>query len=375
MSMQHLCFVRPGQLEWRETAAPRLLNNQQAIVRPFVVGRCDLDKGLVKGLLPMPEGAPIGHEIIGEITDIGDAVTSFSVGDVVVVPAQISCGSCRNCLRGFTGRCLSVLAALYASGETIITQSLTTWDHAERLLAEFGYPVRITQQQISVKGRQRLSANQSMDIPADFTLAFYFMVAASVIPGSDLTLRHVGVNESRCQALSVLKGMGADVELRNLREIAGEKVADICIGCAELSPFEITARQCLLTREEIPGLLVAAAFARSASRITGLSDFHQSDRERLEAAVAILTNLGVDFSFRDDDLYIKPGERKAVAAKIESCADPASLLASIVYAGVVGGTAELDDVSAICASYPGITDLAADTGINISLTNGQPAGG
>jgi threonine dehydrogenase-like Zn-dependent dehydrogenase len=112
-----LCFVSKGVLGWREAPEPLISNALQAIVRPIVVGRWDLDVAIVQGMIPLPAGEPIGHEIISEIVDLGDRVSGFSIGETVIVPAQISCGECRSCLRGFTGRCESVpLGALYGMG-------------------------------------------------------------------------------------------------------------------------------------------------------------------------------------------------------------------------------------------------------------------
>jgi len=115
--MQHVVFVAPGKLEWREAPDPILGGASEALVRPIVVGRCDLDVAYARGLMPMPAGAPIGHEIIGEVLDVGDAVSRFRPRDRVFVPAQISCGACVNCRRGLTGRCQAVpFAASYGMG-------------------------------------------------------------------------------------------------------------------------------------------------------------------------------------------------------------------------------------------------------------------
>lgn len=114
--MKHAVFVKPGLIEWRETPAPQLQGPREALVRPLVVGRCDLDVAYARGLLPMPSGAPIGHEIIGEVIEVGEDA-GVKPGDRVFVPAQISCGACRNCRRGLTGRCESVpFAASYGMG-------------------------------------------------------------------------------------------------------------------------------------------------------------------------------------------------------------------------------------------------------------------
>lgn len=112
--MKQLCFQSLNKMQWRELSDIKLNNDDQAIVRPTIMGRCDLDVGFVRGILPLQRGASVGHEIIGEIVEVGNNVKGFQPGDKVVVPAQISCGKCRNCIRGFTGRCLSVpFAASY----------------------------------------------------------------------------------------------------------------------------------------------------------------------------------------------------------------------------------------------------------------------
>lgn len=115
--MRQLTFVRPGLAEWREAREPQLEGPLEALVRPLVVGRCDLDVAYLTGLAPQREGVAIGHEMIGEVVDVGDGVRRFRPGDVVVVPAQINCGQCGACRRGSTGRCETVpFAASYGMG-------------------------------------------------------------------------------------------------------------------------------------------------------------------------------------------------------------------------------------------------------------------
>jgi threonine dehydrogenase-like Zn-dependent dehydrogenase len=106
--MRQLTFVAPGAVEWREVPDAALRSGIEALVRPLVLGRCDLDVGFVRGLAPMRPGEPIGHEMIGEVVAVGDLVRSVRPGQRVIVPAQINCGTCRDCRRGFTGRCQSV---------------------------------------------------------------------------------------------------------------------------------------------------------------------------------------------------------------------------------------------------------------------------
>jgi threonine dehydrogenase-like Zn-dependent dehydrogenase len=115
--MRRLIFVRPGQAEWQEAPEPRINATTQAIIEPLVIARCDLDVAFMQGIIPMKPGTAIGHETVARVREVGDGVTRFAPGDLVAVSSQISCGVCRNCLRGFTGRCESVpLGASFGMG-------------------------------------------------------------------------------------------------------------------------------------------------------------------------------------------------------------------------------------------------------------------
>jgi threonine dehydrogenase-like Zn-dependent dehydrogenase len=106
--MQQLTYTGPGDLHWEETAAPQLADGVSALVRPLAVATCDLDDLIIAGGSPFPAPFPIGHECVAEVIDVGDDVQSFRPGDRVVVPFQISCGSCAACQRGHTSNCLTV---------------------------------------------------------------------------------------------------------------------------------------------------------------------------------------------------------------------------------------------------------------------------
>ncbi len=117
MSMRQLTFAGPGRVAWREVPEARVEGPLEAVVEPLVIGRCDLDVGYVRGFVPLKPGEPIGHEAIGRVVDVGSEVRRVRPDDDVVVPSQISCGWCRNCRRGFTGRCQSVpMGASYGMG-------------------------------------------------------------------------------------------------------------------------------------------------------------------------------------------------------------------------------------------------------------------
>jgi threonine dehydrogenase-like Zn-dependent dehydrogenase len=112
--MRQLTFEEAGRYAWRNVAEPEITAPEQALVRPLVVACCDLDVAVAEGDLPMPPGHAMGHEGLAEVIAVGDAVSSVKVGDRVVVPFQINCGTCRECRRGVTGSCASLpLMAMY----------------------------------------------------------------------------------------------------------------------------------------------------------------------------------------------------------------------------------------------------------------------
>ena len=132
-----------------------------------------------------------------------------------------------------------LLAGLYAEGATSVTEPSKSRDHTERLFRFFGIEVREEGTRVTVQGRQRLRAGGRLDIPSDISSAAFFMVAASLVPGSDLTIKNVGVNPTRTGVIDVLTAMGADIRLENRREQAGEPVADIRVKHNKLRAVQI----------------------------------------------------------------------------------------------------------------------------------------
>ena len=153
-----------------------------------------------------------------------------------------------------------LLAGLYANGRTSVTEPAPTRDHTERMLAGFGVPVLREGARVSVEGGRRLRATD-IDVPADISSAAFFMVAASIAPGSDVVLEHVGVNPTRTGILDILRLMGANLELVNPREVGGEPVADLRVRAAPLRGIAVPPELVPLAIDEFPVLFVAAACA------------------------------------------------------------------------------------------------------------------
>jgi threonine dehydrogenase-like Zn-dependent dehydrogenase len=115
--MRQLTFEEAGRYAWRDVAAPEITQPQQALVRPLAVACCDLDVAVARGAAPLPPGYAVGHEGTAEVVAVGDSVSGFRAGDRVVVPFQLSCGTCRECRRGVTSSCGSLpLMAMYGLG-------------------------------------------------------------------------------------------------------------------------------------------------------------------------------------------------------------------------------------------------------------------
>ncbi|MEW8289627.1 MAG: 3-phosphoshikimate 1-carboxyvinyltransferase, partial [Candidatus Thiodiazotropha endolucinida] len=151
-----------------------------------------------------------------------------------------------------------LLAGLCAKGETCITEPAPTRDHTERMLQGFGYPVRRDGNRICLTGGGRLSACE-IDIPADISSATFFLVGVSIAEGSEMVLQHVGINPTRDGVISILKLMGAEIELLNEREVGGEPVADIRVTSTDLHGIDIPEELVPLAIDEFPAIFVAAA--------------------------------------------------------------------------------------------------------------------
>ncbi|NRA24647.1 MAG: bifunctional prephenate dehydrogenase/3-phosphoshikimate 1-carboxyvinyltransferase, partial [Oleispira sp.] len=135
-----------------------------------------------------------------------------------------------------------ILAGLYAEGETTVIEPAPTRDHTERMLKGFGYPIEVEGPKVTVRPGGKLTATQ-IDVPADISSAAFFMVAASIAKGSDITLQHVGINPTRVGVINILRLMGANIELMNEREVGGEPVADLRIRGAQLKGIQIPEDQ------------------------------------------------------------------------------------------------------------------------------------
>ncbi len=256
-----------------------------------------------------------------------------------------------------------LLAGLYADGKTSITEVETTRDHTERMLSGFGYKVEKNNSEISIHGGGKLLAC-SIDVPADISSAAFFIVSASIVPGSDLLLRHVGINPTRTGVIDILNLMGADIVISNIKDVGGEPVADIRIRYAELTGIEIPVDLVPLAIDEFPVILVAASFANGRTVLTGAEELRVKESDRIQAMVDGLTSLGIDIQGTSDGAIVNGGLIKSSFDPIElnSFHDHRIAMAFAVAGLRVESNLVIHDCDNVSTSFPNFIDLARSIG-------------
>jgi 3-phosphoshikimate 1-carboxyvinyltransferase len=257
-----------------------------------------------------------------------------------------------------------LLAGLYAEGETTTVEPAPTRDHTERMLRGFGYQVDSNDDTASLNGGGRLTSTR-INVPADISSAAFFMVAASIVPGSDITLRHVGVNPTRIGVINILRQMGANIELFNPAQVGDEPVADIRVRYAPLKGIAIPEDQVPLAIDEFPVLFVAAACAEGKTILTGAEELRVKESDRIQSMADGLVTLGVDAVATDDGIHIEGGE--IGSGEVESFDDHRIAMAFSIAALRANGPITIKETNNVATSFPNFISLARQVGINIKL--------
>jgi 3-phosphoshikimate 1-carboxyvinyltransferase len=251
-----------------------------------------------------------------------------------------------------------VLAALQAEGQTIIHEPQRSRDHTEVMLSGFGGKVSVDGLTITIASRPALTG-QSVRIPGDISSAAFFLVAAAMIPGSDLLVRDVGCNPTRDGVVEVLKQMGASIELRNQRLEAGERVADIHVTGGALRGVDVDAELVARTIDEYPILAVAAAVAQGVTTFSHVKELRFKESDRIAAMAEGLRALGVSIEERDDGMTIHGGTRLRSGA-VKSYADHRIAMAFAIAGLVSANGVGIDDAACVDISFPSFFDLLAE---------------
>lgn len=256
-----------------------------------------------------------------------------------------------------------LLAGLYSQGRTSVTEPAPTRDHTERMLRGFGYDVKNDDGVISLEGGGDLRATD-IDVPADISSAAFFLVAASIAPGSDLLLTHVGINPTRTGVLNILKLMGADITLKHEREVGGEPVADIHVRYAPLKGIEIPQDQVPLAIDEFPALFIAAACAQGRTVLRGAQELRLKESDRIAAMAEGLTTLGIANEVLEDGIIIDGGTPGG--GVIHTYHDHRIAMSFAIAALRAESEISVLDCDHVATSFPGFDSLARGLGLQLS---------
>ena len=256
-----------------------------------------------------------------------------------------------------------LLAGMYADGQTCVTEPAPTRDHTERMLAGFGYPVERDGARVCIQGGGALTATQ-IDVPADISSAAFFLVGASIATGSDLTLRHVGINPTRIGVLNILRDMGADIELSNERTVGGEPVADMRVRAAALRGIRIPEDQVPLAIDEFPALFVAAACAEGETVLSGARELRVKESDRIQVMADGLVALGADARPTEDGMILHGGTLHG--GEVHAHGDHRIAMAFAMAALRADGPVVIHDCANVNTSFPGFVDLAGRLGLAIA---------
>ena len=255
-----------------------------------------------------------------------------------------------------------LLAGLYALGDTEVREVHPTRDYTERMLAAFGWPVDFSEGHARLGGGYRLRATD-VDVPADFSSAAFFIVAATLVPGSELILRSVGLNPRRTGLLEVLRAMGADIRAEHRREQGGELVADLVVRHAKLRGIEVPLEHVPDMIDEFPILFIAAAAAQGRTVIRGAAELRVKESDRIATMAAGLRALGVRVTETPDGAVIEGGS--IGEGEIDSAGDHRVAMSFVVAGAVAAGEVRIGDCANVATSFPGFLELARRAGLGV----------
>lgn len=251
-----------------------------------------------------------------------------------------------------------LLAGLFAEGITRVIEPRLSRDHTERMLRSLGVPVRVQGTTVEVEGRQPVGwgGERTMVVPGDLSAAAFFAVAASVIPGSDVTVQGVGVNPTRTGCLDILREMGGDLQVLREREEGGEPVADLRIRSAPLHGLRIGPDRIPQAIDELPVLFVAAALAEGETKITGAEELRHKESDRIATMASELGRMGVRIEEAPDGVLIRGigrGETPPLkGGRFTSHGDHRVAMSLAVAALLAAAPVHIDQADSIETSFP-----------------------
>jgi 3-phosphoshikimate 1-carboxyvinyltransferase len=255
-----------------------------------------------------------------------------------------------------------LLAGLYAKGETETIEPHPTRDYTERMLTAFGVDIAFEPGRARLRGGQVLRATD-VQVPADFSSAAFFIVAASLIPGSDLLIEQVGINPRRTGLLEALRVMGADIQLENRAEHGGEPVADLRVRHARLRGAVIPEHVVPDMIDEFPALFIAAACAEGQTTVSGAAELRVKESDRIKSMADGLKALGARIEERPDGALIEGG--RLHGGNVDSRGDHRIAMSFAIAGQLAEGEVVIEDCANVATSFPGFVELARGCGFDL----------
>ncbi len=245
-----------------------------------------------------------------------------------------------------------LLAGLMTEGKTTVTEPALSRDHSERMLKAFGAEIEVEKEthSVTITGHPTL-IGQEVIVPGDISSAAFWLVAGSIVPGSDILVTNVGINPTRTGILEVLEKMGADITLENQRIATGEPVADIRVRYARLKATTIEGEIIPRLIDEIPILAVAAVFAEGTTVIKDAEELRVKESDRLAVMAAQLNKMGAGVTELPDGLEITGGTGLK-GAEVDSYTDHRIAMSLAIAALAASDSTLIHRAEAASISYP-----------------------
>jgi len=242
-----------------------------------------------------------------------------------------------------------LLAGMYAKGKTTIIEKGVTRDHTEQMLSTFSYPLKISGNSITISSDGECLATD-INVPGDISSAAFFIVAATIIPDSEIIIKNVGINPTRTGIIQILRQMGAKITVKNKRLSGKELVADLLVQSAPLVGIEIPTELVSLAIDEFPVIFIAAACAKGQTRLHGAKELRAKESDRIGTMVEGLLILGIEAEGFDDGVLIEGGVLQG--GTVDSYNDHRIAMAFAIAGAVAGSPVTIKNCANVATSFP-----------------------
>jgi 3-phosphoshikimate 1-carboxyvinyltransferase len=243
-----------------------------------------------------------------------------------------------------------LLAGLYANGETIVHEPIRSRDHTEIALAEFGADITVAARKIVLQGRPKLEGRH-LAVPSDLSSAAFFIVAALLVPGSDLVIQGVGLNPTRSKLLDFLVSIGGKIQILDVAQVNGELVGDIRISSAPIRGGIIEKDMTAALIDELPVLAVLGAASENGLEIRDAGELRVKETDRIATVIENFRRMGIAIDARPDGMIV-PGRQSFRAAAFDSFGDHRIAMAFAVAALRANADSTIDNADSAAVSFP-----------------------